>query len=120
MSLYHFEVGFPSGFTGKVGIVPIRTTAHARNAAENDRYGKFQIPAEIDTNKALVIEAEIYGATISKIVYRVKYNDTTDLIMVCIPERGYFTLKTVWGNLASDKHKTLDRSRYTVPQKRGA
>ena len=47
---------------------------------------------------------------LSKVVYRVNYSDTHDLIVVVIPERWF--VKTVWLNAKSDKHQTLNKNRY--------
>ena len=108
--LYHFQVYMPN-LPLKFGKQRLSYSNHAINASRDDRYGDIQLPTFIDTNTAKVIEVEIVqDRFLSKVVYRVSYNETHDLIIVVIPER--WLVKTVWLNAKSDKHQTLNRGRY--------
>jgi len=108
--LYHFQVYMPD-LPLKFGKQRLNYSNHALNASRDDRYGDIQLPTFIDTNTAKVIEVEIIqGRFLSKVVYRVNYSDTHDLIIVVIPERWF--VKTVWLNAKSDKHQTLNKNRY--------
>lgn len=116
MGLYHFQVGFPKGFISRIGTVPLQYTKHAQDAAAADRYGALKLPTSIDTNKAICIEAEIESGRVLKLVYRLGYTDTLDLIVVVVPCGLSFRAKTVWANLHTDKHATLNSERYTQPE----
>lgn len=95
----------------KFGKQKLTYSNHALNAAQDDRYGYINLPSYIDTNTAKVIEIEIVqDRFLSKVVYRISYSKTHDLVIVVIPERWF--VKTVWLNAKSDKHQTLNRSRY--------
>lgn len=108
--LYHFQVYMPD-LPLNFGKQRLNYSNHALNASRDDRYGDIQLPTVIDTNTAKVIEVEIVqDRFLSKVVYRVDYSDTHDLIVVVIPERWF--VKTVWLNAKSDKHQTLNRGRY--------
>lgn len=116
MGLYHFQIGFPQGFQPRIGRISLDYTKHAQDAALSDRYGSLKLPQYIDTNKAICIEAEIEGKSVLKLVYRMSYTDTLDLIVVVVPHGLGFKVKTVWANLITDKHATLNESRYTRPK----
>lgn len=108
--LYHFQVYMPD-LPLKFGKQKLKYSNHAINASRDDRYGDIQLPTFIDTNTAKVIEVEIVqDRFLSKVVYRVSYNETHDLVVVVIPERWF--VKTVWLNAKSDKHQTLNRGKY--------
>lgn len=109
--LYHFELGIPKAAQLRFGKMPLNYSGHAQRASQNDRYGTIELPKYLDTNTAQVIEVEMRGRETLKIVYRVKYNEILDLVLVVIPDRGF--VKTVWLNQRNDLHKTLDASRYT-------
>lgn len=112
MALYHKDLGFPKGFNSKVGTRFLTYSQHAKLSAINDRYGRIDLPVSVNTNTALCIEAEIANKAVTKLVYRVSYNNTLDLVLVVMPKGAQFIVKTVWLNLKSDKHTTLDLSKY--------
>jgi hypothetical protein len=112
MELYHYITGLPKGFNGNVGTVPLQYTAHANAAARNDRYGLVTLPRVIDTKQAQVIEVGLDSGRVSKIVYRVKYSQTLDLVLVVVPYSATFIVKTVWLNSKADQHETLDVQKY--------
>lgn len=111
-ALYHREIFMPA----IVREIPVKTialkpTEHARRAALNDRYGKLEIPATLTFRGRNVIEAELTGGRVTKMVVRKEYDATRDAVYVFLPDG---TLKTVWFNLKSDTHKTLRRSLYAA------
>jgi len=112
MPLYHRELGFPSHmrFREVVGLTP---STHARRAASDDRYGSFEIPTSFDPVTWTVIEIEVINGALVKIVARKALDSTRDLVMAFLIREKL--IKTVWVNLASDTHKTLDKSLYSTP-----
>lgn len=91
---------------------------HARQAALEDRYGTIQdLPGTLDLSKADPVEVSTEEGVrkVTKVVYRTRHSDTLDLVLVVVPERGGFFVKTVWLNETNDKHTSLRRERYAVP-----
>ena len=82
---------------------------HAIKASENDRYGKIQLPINLNVDSALLVEMEVANGVMVKGVYRVPYDNQCDLIIVMLVDGK---VKTVWLNYKSDKHHTLDKSKY--------
>lgn len=108
--LYHKETGLPlNKVSFQMGTVPLRYTRHAEEAARTDRYGFIKLPKFVNTDRAEVVEVEVTYGKIDKVVYRANYSEEADIILV-IGRGG--VVRTVWLNLKSDKHKTLDKSRY--------
>jgi len=110
--LYHFSLGFPKGFTKPNQVIKLRYGLHAQHAALNDRYGRIILPESIDTSLAQVIELEIMRQQVNKVVLRISYNNSHDLVLVIHPRDGF--VRTVWLNSKFDKHKSLDKSRYSA------
>lgn len=107
--LYHTEIGLPNVSLPE-GLIRLEYSRHAMEAATNDRYGEIYLSSLLDTKEAKVIEISVENGIIEKILYRTRYNDSHDLCLVVIP--GVNRVKTVWLNKRSDKHSTLDRSKY--------
>lgn len=109
--LYHTEVFLPAKLKTlprcRIAITP---SEHAKRAAKDDRYGNVPIPSHIEFDGRNIIEAEIDGGRVLKLVVRLALNAVNDVIYVVMPETGL--LKTTWINRRSDLHRTLDRSRY--------
>ena len=103
MALYHFKLGFPKGFISRIGRIQLDYSRHAVDAAQSDRYGSLKLPTYIDTDKAICIEAEILDKSVLKLVYRISYTNTLDLIVVVVPHGLGFKVKTVWANLISEE-----------------
>lgn len=110
--LFHTEIGLPKWFKAPTCTVTPRYGDHARFEAQVDRYGKIQLPKTIDLSKFKVIEVGAEGQRITKILFRGPLDSTRDLCIVLQPD-GY--ARTVWVNLKTDKHRTLDRSKYNTP-----
>ena len=73
----------------------------------------MSLPTSLDIEEAKLIEIEVEANEVIKCVYRTKYDDTLDLIIVLIPQRSF--VKTVWFNRSDDKHSTLQHWRYSKP-----
>lgn len=112
MELYHFQLGIPKQYKTNYGIMSLKYSRHAQMAASSDRYGYIQLPNTLDTSKAQAVEVEIDSeGCISKILYRTAYDDKHDLCLAIIPNQRF--VKTVWLNVKTDKHETLDTFKYT-------
>jgi hypothetical protein len=117
--LFHYELGFPEMATLRFGTLRLAWTQHALRECKSDRYGIVHPPDTLDTETAQVIEAEIHktpsGALeTTKVVYRIPYTQTKDMVLVVIPSSS--RVKTVWINVRDDTHRTLDASKYCRPE----
>ena len=111
MDLYHADIRLPAGFSLPRERVTLRWTNHADTARTDDRYGIIPKFETLPLASFKVIEVGITGRKVEKVVIRGHYTREVDVIFVLIPGRVW-TVKTVWQNLRTDLHKTLDRSRY--------
>ncbi len=116
MSLYHSEVFMPAVVQKQLptGVVIPCYGPHANTAALTDRYGKIHLSPIVSLNGSQLIEAELDGGNnLVKFVVRCHYDETRDIIYVFCPRRGNNVfVKTVWLNLKTDKHRTLDKNKY--------
>jgi hypothetical protein len=97
---------------------PLRYGDHALRASRDDRYGDLAplLPRTLDVESPNLtfVEVEMTASgAVEKVVARLRTElkcgrEHVDLVLVIL--RGG-TVKTVWGNVASDKHKTLNRAR---------
>jgi hypothetical protein len=85
---------------------------HAEQEARNDRYGLVILPGALTFDPNNVVEAEFTNGSLSKLVIRQPHDAQRDLILVVLPGSRVFFVKTVWTNLKTDKHSTLNRNRY--------
>jgi hypothetical protein len=111
MDLYHAEIGLPKGFALPAERVALSWTRHAEKARKDDRYGEIPAFTSLPLSSFSVVEVGMENGRVAKIVVRGRYTKEKDVIFVLIPGKVY-TVKTVWINLHSDQHKTLDRSKY--------
>lgn len=117
--LFHYQLGFPKGAKLTFGTIYLYWTKHALSECSADRYGIIDPPNQLDTDKAQVIEAELSRLDdgsfyTNKVVYRIPYTDTKDMVLVVSPGSG--AVRTVWINMKEDTHRTLDRSKYWTPE----
>jgi hypothetical protein len=112
--LYNVALGLP--VLNFKGLGPIRLiySRHAQQAALNDRYGHINLPTVLNPMHAELIEVEMSGGAPVKAVFRLPLDDRRDICLVVLPSG---LVKTVWVNLASDAHKTLDASKYVSLRK---
>lgn len=119
--LYHRDLGFPAVVETLFGKrLTFRFTHHARRACLTDRYGVITPPATLVIEKGQIIEADTDRTAIYKILLRVPHTAEFDLCMAILPNVGGESLvKTCWLNRVTDRHFTLDKSKYktyTVPR----
>ena len=108
---YHYQIGLPRHYRVNYGEVRLKYSTHAITRAMEKA---FNLPTAIDTSKAKVIEMEDEAGKLVKVLYRVPYNETHDMLLAVMPNEGFF-VKTAWLNSKKDTHKTLDRSQYCKP-----
>ncbi len=112
--LFHAEVFVPEAAKAPIHEGSLRYGRHALDKASSDRYGGIQLPNEFHAVDAKLIEAEVlleHGkCQVVKQVWRQPLDHVRDLVLV-IGTGGF--VKTVWVNLRNDKHRSLDRSKYT-------
>lgn len=107
--LYHRDVWMP--FT--LGFATLlKYSRHALTEAARDRYGSLSLPASISTQEAEVIEVEVVNGKPHKALLRTRHDDKRDICIVVLLDTS--VVKTVWCNLRTDAHKTLDTSKYMM------
>ncbi len=111
--LFHKEVHLPTSLAAPVFEGRLRYSAHARAEADNDRYGKITLPDVFNVAGAELIEVEAAlqdnQPRIVKQLWRMPLDAERDIVLSVMPDG---LVKTVWVNLKSDKHRTLNRDRY--------
>lgn len=112
--LYHKDVFAPEKYFRSPGVVRLHYGHHAKAAAVDDRFGNLSqyLRPYVDIDEAEVVEVEVTDGAVTKRVLRIPVKDDLALVMV-VMANGF--VRTVWGNLATDTHKSLDRGRY-VPK----
>jgi hypothetical protein len=130
--LYHADIGFPKNFVPPKGRYQLEYSRHALEASLDDRYGKIPKLTTLSVDHMKIIELGVQNGKISKILYRGTLaciechqnklpqgncpHPKRDMCIVVIPKPNQpWYVKTVWINLQSDKHKTLDESKYEKP-----
>jgi len=111
--LYHAQIFIPESLKKPVFEGELRYTRHAQHAAESDIYGEVALPRYFQAEGAKLIEVETELGVPVKQLWRQKLDDKRDLILVITSEGS---VKTVWINLLSDNHRTLDRTKYQRKQ----
>lgn len=111
LELYHAQVHLPAAFARPIFEGRLNYGAHAKNAAKSDRYGHFELPECFFARNARLIEAELDTDRniITKQVWRQQLDSHRDLVLV-INRDGF--VRTVWINLRSDRHTSLNTARY--------
>lgn len=115
-TLYHSDIFLPDWFVAPTGRVQVNYGHHAKREALIDRYGKIALPTFVNLRRFRVIEVGVINGRVSKILFRGQLDATRDLCIVLIPniDNRPWKCKTVWTNVRSDQHRTLDHSRYAV------
>lgn len=116
-TLYHKEIGFPDDLDMPKGFQPVvnlRYSSHATEEALADKYGEIKLPHRVDIRKGDIFEIGVRGKTVTKLAVRFSYDATRDIILIINAADGF--VRTVWFNLKTDKHRTLDRSKYGDPK----
>ncbi len=117
--LYHSSIGIPENVQLPCGRLVLRYSRHALRAAEKDRYGNLRtgLPGDLLAHRAKLIEVETddESGQLTKAVYRVNIARGIDLSLAVSPRHDRWFVRTVWGNLTSDNHATLNTRRYANP-----
>jgi hypothetical protein len=101
MQTYHREIYWP--FNASTVSMTVTASRHASQRAEQKG---FTLP---DWIMGDVFEASIEGNKMVKCGIRIEYSNTHDLCLV-VSNTGMII--TAWLNSKSDKHNTLDASKY--------
>jgi hypothetical protein len=115
---FHRDVFLPSASIQwpSAKTLTLRYSAHAENAAKCDRYGDLTavLPKFLDMGANAPFEVETDDRLHAiKACYRLPATESLDVVVVVTLPEG--NVKTVWGNLHDDNHKTLQASRYFNP-----
>lgn len=116
--LYHDEVYMPRN-NRPLGHVRVSWSRHARKAATDDRYGHIPMPHILDLSGFRLVELAQEDGKDTKYVLRGSLDNERDVVYVLrwnVGSRGIrnYCVVTVWVNLNSDKHRTLDHSKYAT------
>lgn len=121
---FHKDMGFPWHFKNVTATVPLRYSDHALEESENDRYDKIPILEELNLGESQLIEVKYNHKTgqIEKMMYRkANVKNGLDGCFVLKPSRmrgQAWQVVTAWYNTSNDKHKTLDKKKYSAPKPR--
>ena len=109
--LFHKDVYAPKNLFSSIGHVLVKYSRHAWEAAQSDRYGNLTqyLDRWVDIRQSKIIEVELINGRITKRVVRHQVSEDLDMVFV-INHDGY--VRTVWGNLHNDKHKSLDTRKF--------
>lgn len=110
--LYHKDVFLPRRISKSLpkNLRTLVYSNHAISESKKDKYGKFDLPYQILFNEWELIEAELTSDSVTKIVIRKPIDNDRSLCLAVIPSNNL--VKTVWINLNSDTHKTLNKNIY--------
>jgi len=116
---YNVALGLPAGAAAPwVGVLRLQYSQHAAQEARSDRYGKLELFPEVEFEAGDVVEVLVEQGRAVKAVVRFPMEDGRDLVFVLNrPEAGQAVVRTVWANQGSDKHRSLNRAAYRLPQK---
>lgn len=113
--LFHVQKWLPpevDRYAGK--SYALKFTAHAIEAAKNDRYGQIDLnkikSVTIEKNRVIEVETDDLTGQIRKFVLRIPYDEKKDVVVVFVVPEG--VVKTLWFNLKSDQHRTVNLRRY--------
>ena len=114
--------GIPASLVAAVASLgnsklPLRYSRHALSEALNDRYGvlphsAFPTVFKWSDNWALVEAESTPAGQLVKFVVRRVVDARRSLVLVVLADG---TVKTLWTNLNSDQHATLDSGKFSRP-----
>jgi hypothetical protein len=83
---------------------------HSRRAFAEDFAGDgLPRPEVIKGSECEAVEAEVSDGKVVKMVFRRPHSRQADLVLV-VQDNGF--VRTCWGNVPGDTHRTLDRKKY--------
>lgn len=113
MALFTPDVYLPASLPLPSGVFNLDYGNHAKYKQKKDKFGPLVLPQILDTNKAQIVEVELIGKKITKVVYRMPMDKYRDICLAVIPRNNNLMfVKTVWSNPWNDKHSTLKTERY--------
>lgn len=114
--IYHREVGFPESLQVKYGFYKLRYTRHARERQAKKYEGLKVLPSLINILKENVVEVHSNDkVTANKLLVRIHYDRTRDIVLALQPFEDYCKVITFWLNNKKDQHLNLDKTKYTQP-----
>jgi len=130
---YHKELGFPENVELPTGIMMLYSTEHARDEAEKDQFGSYDLPLRQDLTQEMyernpkeaigdedtptkthVFEITVQDGEVKFIAMRKHLDSERDKILVIEPDDEHTI--TTWSNLKTDKHENLNEDIYEVPE----
>ncbi len=119
MPLYHRDIYLPE--SPALSAPTERTwwltyTRHAKMECIGDYQASIiHPPRSVHFSRSQIIEAEIVRGEVIKLVVRIGYTGTRDLVLVLCgfePGVSFANVKSIWTNAVGDKHKTLRKELY--------
>lgn len=109
--LFHAEIFVPVRLQKPIFEGRLRYSKHALQESKKDKFGAMALPEFFEASEAKLIEVELSDdcEAVLKQVWRQKLDETRDLVLAVNPD-GF--VRTVWINLRTDRHRTLDSGRY--------
>jgi len=114
--IYHRDIGFPKTLVIPEVTVSLGYTRHAQER-KNESYKLMVVPTVVKIQPSNVVEAHTDdNINITKVLVRINYNKTQDMLLVLQPilEKGLAKVITLWVNNKRDVHKTL-KKQYDKP-----
>jgi len=130
---YHKEIGFPENIEFPTGIMMLYSTKHAREEAENDRFGSYDLPTRQDLTQEMyerdpkeaigdedtktkthVFEITVQDGEVKFIAMRKHLDEERDKILVIEPDDEHTI--TTWSNMKTDEHENLNEDIYEEPR----
>src|ERR1700759_1712875 len=110
--LYHCLFDYPKSLELKEAyIITPKYSNHSLQAAKDDRYGIIKLPETVTFSQRNIIEVETSNdIDVDKVLVRIPYNKELDLCLVILLKTNI--VKSLWANLKTDTHKTLNKQKY--------
>ena len=92
-----------------------KSLVFTKHASERAVEKAILAPRSIEIAAGEVVEAELEGSRITKLVVRRAMDGTRDLVLVLVPkDAGTWMVVTCWLNSNQDTHKTLRKDRISA------
>ena len=129
MNVYHREIGFPKTLKIPDLLLDLQYSKHALSRTSRKKknedgtesntylYRLSLLPTKVRINEKnvyeLYTEDDIHCR---KVLIRIGYDERYDMIMVLdIINKNNATVVTIWLNRKADKHKTINKEKYKIP-----
>lgn len=92
-----------------------KSLVFTKHASERAIEKQVLAPRSIEIQAGEVVEAELEGSRITKLVVRRAMNKEQDLVLVLVPkDKETWMVVTCWLNHKDDTHKTLKKGRLSA------